>query len=71
MTIFNRGKKGSFALESLEQSGAKYVTTEFGTEVLEEEIAEDAKDVEEKNEDVEDAGNFSNDVLVPIYQLIF
>jgi hypothetical protein len=68
MTIFNRGKKGSFALESLEQSGAKYVTTEFGTEVLEEEIAED---VEEKNEDVEDAGNFSNDVLVSIYQLIF
>ncbi len=68
MTIFNRGKKGSFALESLEQSGAKYVTTEFGTEVLEEEKVEDA---EEKNEDVEDAGNFSNDVLVPIYQLIF
>ncbi len=67
MTIFNRGKKGSFALESLEQSGPKYVTTEFGTKVLEEEEkVEDAKEYDEKKEDVEDAGDFSNDLLVSI-----
>ena len=71
MTIFNRSKKGSYALESLEESSTKYVTTEFGTKVLEE--GEDGKDIdkEEKTEDVEDAGNFANDVLVSIYPHIF
>jgi hypothetical protein len=65
MTIFNRGKKGSFAIGSLEQSGPKYVTTEFGTKVFEEEDkSEDDKEYDEKKEDAEAAGNFGNDVMV-------
>jgi hypothetical protein len=68
MTIFNRSKKGSFALETLEQSGPKYVTTEFGTKVLE----EDEKAGDANNDDVEEKKDaFGNDVMVTILEHFF
>ena len=67
MTIFSRSKKGSFALESLEQNGPKYVTTEFGTKVIEE--REENKVGYAKEEDDEKKDKFGNDVMVATFLL--
>jgi hypothetical protein len=53
MTILKRSK-GSFALESLQQSQQKYVTTEFGTTVREN---GDELNVENNNENVVNVEN--------------
>ena len=55
MTILKRNK-GSFALGSLQQSDLKYVTSEFGTTIGEEEEIEDEKD----------SGNGNGDVMVSV-----
>ena len=64
MTILNRNKKGSFDVQSLQQSGVKYVTTEFGTKVEPEVEADDVTEPEVEVNDVTDGEE--KDVLVSI-----
>jgi hypothetical protein len=60
MTILKRSK-GSFALESLQQSQQKYVTTEFGTTVREN---GDELNVENSNKNKANVDNDDNKVNV-------